>query len=159
MHERQSTSSPVGVDLHQLPVFAPDPALWGRLHTARAAHMRSRRHWRAGLAATATMAAALCAAILLAPQVEPQPAIHQAIAADQRESQSLQAEWLRVADGAGAARPVTRLRAIDASLQAAYDRGAAAEELVPLWQQRNRALRGLIERAHDGDNASGTVRI
>jgi hypothetical protein len=36
------------------------------------------------------------------------------------------------------------VHAIDTALQAAYDRGARAEELQPLWQQRNQALRGLI---------------
>jgi hypothetical protein len=29
-------------------------------------------------------------------------------------------------------------------LQSAYDRGAGSDELAPLWQQRNEALRGLI---------------
>ena len=35
-------------------------------------------------------------------------------------------------------------RRIDAALQAAYDRGARANELAPLWQKRNRALRDVI---------------
>ena len=33
---------------------------------------------------------------------------------------------------------------IDTALQSAYDRGARADELQPLWKQRNDALRGLI---------------
>lgn len=159
MHDRQSTTPLVGVDLQRLPVFAPDPALWSRLQAARTTQMRSRRRWHAGVAAVTTMAAAVCAAILLTPQVEPLPAMQQAVAADQRESRKLQSEWLRVAERTTPARPAARLRAIDASLQAAYDRGAPAEELAPLWQQRNRALRGLIERAHDGGFANSTTRI
>jgi hypothetical protein len=50
---------------------------------------------------------------------------------------------------------------IDATLQAAYDRGARADELAPLWHQRNEALRGLITQfqtsgAHE---ASAITRI
>ncbi len=159
MHDDRSTTTPAGVDLRLLPAMAPDPALWGRVQGARTAQLRSHRRWRNGLALTTTMAAAAAAAILLAPRVEPLPPVPPAIAADQRESRDLEAEWLRVSGGAVPARPASRLRAIDASLQAAYDRGAEEEELAPLWQQRNRALRGLIDRVDDGDLVAGITRI
>ncbi len=159
MHDDRSATTPAGVDLHRLPALAPDPALWARVQVARTAQLRSHRRWRNGLALTTTVAAAVGVAILLAPQVEPLPPVPSAIAADQRESRDLQAEWLRVSDGAVPARPASRLRAIDASLQAAYDRGAEEEELAPLWQQRNRALRGLIDRVGDGDIVAGITRI
>jgi hypothetical protein len=38
----------------------------------------------------------------------------------------------------------TELARIDASLQAAYDRGAPANELVPLWKQRSELLGALL---------------
>jgi hypothetical protein len=63
----------------------------------------------------------------------------------QRESQALENEWRALAPAS--ARPtsdIARLYLIDAALQAAYDRGAEADELQPLWKQRNEALRGLI---------------
>ena len=65
----------------------------------------------------------------------------------QRESQKLEREWQALAPAPAGIRPsasIARLQVIDAALQAAYDRGARADELAPLWKQRNEALRGLI---------------
>jgi len=42
------------------------------------------------------------------------------------------------------------LRAVELALQQAYDRGAAVDELLPLWQQRNDVLSNLIVLAADG---------
>lgn len=135
-----------GVDFEKLPEFAPDPALWPRIVAARKAQLRRRWLGRGGLAA---IAAAVFAAVLLVPQVPQVPVDVDAIAAGERESRVLEVEWLRVAP---ATRPLpsARLRAIDAALQAAYDRGAPEDEVAPLWQRRNEALRGLIVRAQEG---------
>lgn len=134
-----------GVDLAKLPEFAPDPALWPRIAAAHASRLRRRRIGGAGLAA---VAAAVFAAVLLLPRA-PQAPTFDAVAAGERESRLLEDEWLRVAPDARPL-PSARLRAIDAALQAAYDRGARGDEVAPLWQQRNQALRGLIVRAQDG---------
>jgi hypothetical protein len=162
MHDRLSRMPHSGVDLHDLPVFAPDAAVWLRLQAAQVARMRVRRRWRGGVAAAGGLAAAaMFAAVLLLPRVQPLPPLQQNLVAGQHESRTLEAEWQRMTESAtGSIRPVARLRAIDASLQAAYDRGAADEELAPLWQQRNRALRGLISRTQEGSaSAAGTTRI
>jgi hypothetical protein len=67
------------------------------------------------------------------------------LAEGQRESQTLEREWQALSPAS--ARPaagLARLHVIDTALQSAYDRGAQADELQPLWKQRNDALRGLI---------------
>lgn len=134
----------------QLPEHAPDAGLRARVLTARSRQLRARR-WRRGLAAA--VAAAIIATVIGWPQsaMNPRPADAQAeLASGQRESQALQAQWQRLA----AERPagdtaLTRVRIIDANLQAAYDRGDGTRELAPLWQRRNEALRGLIARLRD----------
>lgn len=136
------------VDLHNLPVFTPDPALWPRVLAAQQRRTR-RRRWRDGALSVAA-AATVCAAVLWLPH--PQPAPQQELAATQGESRRLEREWQRMAGQAMPGAPVVaRLRLLDEALQAAYDRGADARELAPLWQQRNEALRGLIERVRDTD--------
>lgn len=143
-----------GVDFAKLPEFAPDPALWPRIVAAREAQQR-RRRLGGGLAA---IAAAVFAAVLLVPRAPPVAVGVDAIAAGERESRVLEGEWLRVAP---AARPLpsARLRAIDAALQAAYDRGAPEDEVAPLWQRRNEALRGLIVRAQEGVAADAVATV
>jgi hypothetical protein len=143
------------LDLHRLPVFEPDPALWSRI---AAAHGRRRRVRQWSFAAAATVLLGIAAALL----VQPAPPAGPSWADAQRESQALEAQWRQLADGG---RPVavglTRLRSIDAALQAAYDRGAEATELEPLWKQRNDALRGLIARFQDASayDATRVTRI
>jgi hypothetical protein len=51
----------------------------------------------------------------------------------------------------------TELRLIDLELQTAYDRGATANELIPLWKLRNEALRELIDS--DGSRMRSVTRI
>lgn len=145
---REIPSRPI--DLRQLPVFQPDPALWSRI---AAAHLRRRRLRQWGFAAAATVLLGVAGALLVRP-TQPAPQWAQA----QRESQTLEAEWRRLADG-GRQTPVglTRLRSIDAALQSAYDRGADGNEIVPLWQQRNEALRGLIARFQDASARDATL--
>lgn len=146
-----------GVDLRQLPVFRPDAGLWPRLVAAQQGRTRVQRWRRGGLSLAA--AAAVCAAVVLLPH--PLPPLQQEIAVGQRESRTLESQWLRLANST---RPGTtilaRVRVVDAALQAAYDRGARADELAPLWRQRNQALRGLIAHVQDtGPNDAPVTRI
>lgn len=139
------------IDLQKLPVFAPDPALWSRIAAAHA-YRRRVRHW--GFAAAASVLLGITVALTLRPT----PPLAPQWAAAQRESQALEAQWLHLAnDGRPHAVGVTRLRSIDAALQAAYDRGAAADEIAPLWRQRNEALRGLIARFQDVNARDATL--
>lgn len=133
------------LDVTKLPEFAPDPALWSRIVAAHEARRRRRRLGGAGLA----IAAAVFAAVLLVPRAPLVPTGLDAVAAGERESRLLEDEWLRLAADARPL-PSARLRALDAALQAAYDRGAPGSEVAPLWRQRNEALRGLIVRAQQG---------
>jgi hypothetical protein len=130
-----------GIDWRQLPEFAPGPGLWQRIEVAQRRQVRGRRWRLGGLAAAAAMIAGV-AVLLQHPATQP---LQQDTLAGQRESQTLENEWQQLAGGA-ARGGTTHLRVIDAALQAAYDRGAAPDELAPLWQERNQALRGLIER-------------
>ena len=127
-----------------LPTFRPDPALWARI--VRTQHRRRvRRRWTgAGLAAAAVAVIAV-ATSLVAPR--PQDADRAWTAQD--ESRALELEWRRLAAAGSQMAGTARVRAIDAALQIAYDRGARDEETAALWQQRNRALRTLIATVHD----------
>lgn len=130
--------------LAELPVFAPDTGLWSRIAAAHAStqtvRVQSRRSYRwAGIAAAA--AAIVVTALVTGPRMRTEPALVDG----QSESQTLESEWHALTPAS--ARPaagIARLYMIDAALQAAYDRGARADELQPLWKQRNEALRGLI---------------
>lgn len=147
---REIPSTGRAPNLFRLPVFEPDPALWSRI---AAAHVRRRRARRAGFALAATVLLGVGAA-LLRPLQAPAPQWTEA----QRESQALEAEWQRIADaGRPAPLGLSRLRSIDAALQAAYDRGADEQEIAPLWQRRNDALRGLIARFQDVDASDATL--
>lgn len=136
-----NTQHPV---LAELPVFAPDADLWSRIAAAHANAQTSRRarlpfHRWAGIAAAA--AAIVVTVLVTGPRLRTEPSL----AEGQRESQTLEREWQALTPAA--TRPaagLARLHMIDAALQAAYDRGAQADELQPLWKQRNEALRGLI---------------
>ncbi|HVT33597.1 MAG TPA: hypothetical protein VHE32_13180 [Rhodanobacteraceae bacterium] len=126
--------------LLDLPVFEPDATLWPRIVAARAAAgapKRQRVSWLIGAAAAAAVFATLLAVMPHAPTESP-------LAESQRESQSLEREWHALSPATAQPAGLTRLHVIDANLQSAYDRGAEADELGPLWKQRNDALRGLI---------------
>ncbi len=141
------------VDLRRLPEFAPSAALWPRIETAHRARVHARRWYSGGLVAAA---AAVVAAIALSPGSGP-PA-HADMIARQRESQALEHQWHQLAQmPASGAAVTTRLRTIDVALQSAYDHGAAANELASLWQQRNEALRDLIEQWRE--TGSHNVRL
>jgi len=133
-----SMKSSVHPALGDLPVFE-SADLWPRI---RAAHESKRRaHALRKLTAIAAAAAIVAGVVLTLPRTSPQPTVVEG----QSESQTLEREWqaLPVATMRPAA-GLARLHVIDTALQAAYDRGAQAEELSPLWRQRNEALRGLI---------------
>jgi len=142
MREQPLNDEPLHPVLADLPVFAPDAALWSRIaaaHAKRNATPRPRR-WIA-LAA----AAAVVAAIVAVPKFTGTKPGEPLAVEGQRESQALEREWHSLTPVS--ARPsvdVARLRIIDAALQSAYDRGADSDELAPLWKERNEALRGLI---------------
>jgi hypothetical protein len=136
-----------GFDARRLPVFAPNAGLWSRIEAAHRAQAKTQRWRLGGLAAAAAVLGGI--GVLMLPHTL--PTLSQDILAGQRESQALEGEWRQLV---GSAHPTlgttAQLRVIDAELQAAYDRGAQTDELAPLWQERNRALRGLISRFQDG---------
>lgn len=145
MAEQEFTTTG-GFDLRQLPEFAPDAKLWSRIEAAQHARNRARLWRNGGFAVAAAMLAAV--GVVLLPR--PLPNASQDMVAGQYESQGLENEWQQLVGGAHAAVVGTaQLRVIDATLQSAYDRGAKPDELVPLWQERNQALRGLIARFQD----------
>ncbi len=130
-------------DLGRLPVFTPDPALWSRIAQA---HRQRRQARQLGFAIAATVLLGLGAAFLL----QPAPAPEAGWVDVQRESQTLEAQWRQlVGNEHPAPIGIARLRSIDGALQAAYDRNAQVDEIVPLWQQRNAALRDLIVRVRE----------
>ena len=128
--------------LQRLPMFVPSASLWPRVLAGQ--HRRRRAQvWRR--AATGVIAAAAFAAVAIVTLPRAAPSLQQEMAAGQRESQALEQQWLQVAAAQpGDAANLVRMHMIDAELQAAYDRGAGAPTIAPLWRQRNQALRGLI---------------
>lgn len=146
MDEHDSKALAGRFDLQQLPVFTPDGALWPRVLAGQQRRRRVQRMQHFGACVAATIFA--CAAIVLLPH--PLAPLQQQIAAGQRESQALESQWLQVAGSMPAGTSnLTRVHMIDADLQAAYDRGAAAQDIAPLWRQRNEVLRGLIAHVRD----------
>jgi len=133
-------------DPRQLPEFVPDTALWSRIAATQRQRL-ARRRWRTAGALGGAIAAALAIVVLV-------PSLRQPASEDrstmQDQSRALEDEWTKLAGTHAPTIGTTHLRAIDAQLQAAYDRGAGMDELSPLWQQRNRALRGLIDGLRNG---------
>jgi|GEM_PF-775514 hypothetical protein len=159
MHERDLENMKPAFDLHALPVFVPDARLWPRIVAAQSRRSRMRR-W--SIAASGALAAAIVGTVALSGGLPGFASRSQALLDGPQESQRLEAQWHELASadppGAGA---LTRLRSIDSALQAAYDRGAQAEEVSPLWRQRNQALRGLITqiRVAGAQGANTVTRI
>ena len=133
-----------------LPVFAPDPALRERILAAHARQQRQRR--TRALIGGGALAASVALTVLLAARQAPMPqtaARMDAASTARNESRELELEWQRAsAQLTHASTP--HLRAIDAQLQSAYDRGADAREVSALWARRNAALRQLIEASSEG---------
>lgn len=129
--------------LAALPEFDPPPDLWARIAAAHDRRRTRRRlQWGAGLAAVLVLAAV----VMLAPRSEPPSAL----ALLERQSQELEQIYAGLPTTASPLENEAELHAVEAALQHAYDRDAAADELVPLWQQRNAVLSGLIALAADG---------
>ena len=129
--------------LQRLPEFDPDPALWSRIQSTRSQRLGQRRLRNRWAAASLSVAALRCVVALSRVQVEvPESG---AVAAWQEQSRELEQEWLAASRSTPDPRLRTELRLIDLELQSAYDRGATASELVPLWKLRSEALRELID--------------
>lgn len=114
--------------------------LWPRIaaaHLQRLRHRRVRRLAGFGLAAAAVAAVALAVPAWL---MKSAPAVDWQARAQALEIQ-LNAVTAR-SDNSGVVD--TELARIDAALQSAYDRGAAKNELVPLWKQRSDLLGALL---------------
>jgi hypothetical protein len=133
--------------LAELPVFAPGADLWSRIAAAHADSRRVQRPRYRWAAIAAVVAVAIGAATIV-PLLQRGSGLTESpsgLAEGQRESQTLEREWQALSPAS--TRPaagLARLHVIDTALQSAYDRGARADELQPLWKQRNDALRGLI---------------
>ena len=139
MREQPLNNETLHPVLGELPEFQPSADLWPRIADAHAKRARTPRPYR-WLGAAAAAAAVVVAAVVYVPRTHTE-----AVVEGQSESQKLEREWQSLSPAA--ARPaagLARLHMIDAALQSAYDRGAQADELKPLWKQRNDALRGLI---------------
>lgn len=148
-------------DVDALPVFAPDPALRARVLAAHAAQRRQRWRLRATIGGGA-LAASFAAALWIARHDAAPAARVETASAAQVESRGLELEWQRASQANPAPVAAPRLRAIDAQLQSAYDRGADAREVSALWARRNAALRQLIAASGEGlvaADSSGMTRL
>lgn len=128
--------------LCELPEFAPRAEVWSSIESGliQRSHSRSRRRsrWLAGCAAAALVAFALLPAAL---RQSPADDVDRYL----QRSHALERQW-QSASRTGAD-PLLRaqLQLIDGELQAAYDRGARDEELLPLWKRRGDALQHLLD--------------
>lgn len=143
--------------LRELPEFDPDPLLWSRIaavhaqRSGRGGRGRGRGSWiAAGIAAT-------LAAVVLLPRLGGDASPLDQVELWQQRSQSLEQQWQSSARVLADPRRRADLHLIDGELQSAYDRGAAASELLPLWKQRNEALNSLIN--NDPYRAQAVTRI
>lgn len=132
--------------LGALPEFDPPPHLWERIEQAHGRRQRQRRVQRWGGALAACLA--LAAVLSLAPQggpPQPDPLVHL-----EQRSHELEQIYAGLTQPSAPLESEAELRAVELALQQAYDRGAAAAELLPLWQQRNELLSSLIALSADG---------
>jgi hypothetical protein len=120
----------------------PAADLWPRIAAAHVARQRRRRVQRS-VAATLALAATF-AAVLLVPAWLTKPAAN----VDwQARAQALEIQLSALSVPANFDNTVVEdaeLARIDGALQAAYDRGAPANELVPLWKKRSELLSALL---------------
>lgn len=155
MHEIEATTQAMArARLRDLPEFDPRGELWSRIEAGlarRSAAARQRRvRWTAGCAA-----AALAAVVVLPSALRHSPA--ESVDAYLQRSHALEQQW-HSSPRAGAD-PLLRaeLQLIDGELQAAYDRGARDEELLPLWKRRGDALQHLLDS--NATSLQAVVRI
>jgi hypothetical protein len=136
------------VHLNELPEFDPPAHLWERIEAVRKQRLRRRAtvRWGGGIAAVLAIAAVL----LVLPGQPPGGQSGGALAQLERRSHELEQAYADLSQPASPFESEADLRAVEHALQQAYDRGAAADELMPLWQQRNEVLSSLIALAADG---------
>ncbi len=157
MSTSHGSTARVQAMLDKLPEFEPDASLWTRIEDAHARRRRSRSAVRTGWIG-AGIAAALAVVVLRIGAPEGGTSgVEADTTAWQMQSEALEREWLASARAPGHVPARARLLGIDDALQAAYDRGATSDELAPLWQQRNAALRSLID--HDAARTAAVTRI
>lgn len=134
--------------LAALPEFDPPAHLWARIEAEHQRRRQRRRiaQWGTGIAAVVALAAVL----LFVPQRELVPSGSSALAVLESRSQELEQMYAGLSQTASTLDDEAELRAVERALQQAYDRGAAVDELMPLWQQRNEVLTSLIALAADG---------
>jgi hypothetical protein len=130
--------------LDALPEFDPPPQLWTRIEAAHLQRQQRRRLARWGGAIAAGLAVVVLAAQLRSPAPD------QALARLQQQSHTLEQQYAGLTQPLSVLESDLELRAVEAALQQAYDRGAKAEEIAPLWQQRNAVLTSLIALSADG---------
>jgi hypothetical protein len=124
----------------RLDAVEPPAGLWLRIERAHVVRRRRRVYLRAATAAFLMFGA--FGVFLAVP--------HTPGATDwQARSQALEIELRAIPVSVLADDSVTRearsdLERIDGALQAAYDRGARSNELVPLWKQRTELLSTLL---------------
>jgi len=155
------TGGPQRFDASALPTFAPDPALRARILASHAQQRLSQRV-RFAIGGGALAASFAFAALLLVHRAPSTASRAEMASAAQVESRGLELEWQRSAQSNPEQIATPRLRAIDAQLQSAYDRGADAREVSALWARRNTTLRQLIAASGEGivaANDSGMTRL
>jgi hypothetical protein len=120
----------------------PAPDLWPRIaaaHLARSRRRRVQRYAAGGLLAASVLLATLVTSNWLAksaPNVD-----------WQARAQALELQLNALSASADSGNPIVvqaELARVDSALQAAYDRGATANELTPLWKQRSDLLSALL---------------
>lgn len=134
--------------LAALPEFDPPAHLWVRIEAEHQRRRQRRRVTQWGTSIAAVLA--LAAVLLLVPEQSAGPGGSSPLALLESRSQELEQMYASLSQSAAALDNEAELRAVEVALQQAYDRGAAADELMPLWQQRNEVLTNLIALAADG---------
>lgn len=133
--------------LNGLPEFDPPAHLWDRIEAAQTQRRRRATvRWGGGIAAVVAIAAVL----LVLPAQRPGGQGGGALAQLEQRSHELEQTYAGLSQPASLFESEAELHAVERALQQAYDRGATADELMPLWQQRNDVLSSLIALAADG---------
>lgn len=130
--------------LDALPEFEPPASLWPRIQQAHARRLRRRRllRWSA--------AAAVVVGVALGIGLQRSPTDH-TLAQLEADSRALEQAYAQLPHAVDIALDgELELRVLERSLQRAYDRGASAEELLPLWRQRVELLGSLIAVSAEG---------
>jgi hypothetical protein len=125
--------------------LSPPPQLWSRIAQAHRTRLRRRRIWRwASATSLATGLIALAGLIAWPARNNPPPAHVDWQARAQALELQLDTLPMPVYSQPTARETETALTLLDRRLQAAYDRGGAAEEIGPLWQRRSELLDALL---------------